>query len=278
MNIPVIAGNTLLVISWCLFSFLFWRGLRRWGIEEDRIFDLTFYSTLTAFVMARLVFVVTNWYQFAGKSLLLIPALWIAPGLSWIGALVGGIATLTLLSRQYKVRLGLVLDSLPFALLAPVILGEVVSFLQSSEIGKVTLLPWGVRVIGHTGLRHPVQGYEIFFLAALWFFLWRIAQVAVKKKWAYGVVGVWFFLLYSVGMFSLEFAKDTPVYWGRLTANQWILIGIFAECIGVLYVRGGGRESLRPVFRAVHSAIIQKGKAVYATISKRHINRTKETS
>jgi prolipoprotein diacylglyceryltransferase len=84
------------------------------------------------------------------------------------------------------------------------------------------------------------------------------------------MVGIWFFLWYSVLMFTLEFMKDSHVYLGSLTANQWILIGIFAECIGVGYVRGGGRESIRPMTHAVHSFLEEKGKKLYGSISKRH--------
>lgn len=269
-HVSIYAANILLVLAWTIFSFLFWRGLRRWAIEEDRVFDLTFYATLATFVTARIVYVGTHWEVFVGKSPLLVAALWISPGLSWLGALLGGLGTLVLLSRQYKVRLGLVLDTLAICLPLPIIIGEIVSLLNGMEIGKQTMLPWAIRFVGFVGLRHPIQLYEMIALVAISGMVVKIMDVAVQKKWAYGMVGIWFFLSYSVLMFVLEFLKDSHVYLGSLTINQWILIAVFAECIGVVYVRGGGRETLRPYTHAVHSFLEEKGKKLYAAIPKRH--------
>ncbi len=277
-HIAIYAANILLVVSWMVFSFLFWRGLRRWAIEEDHIFDLTFYSTLVAFAAARLGFVFTHGELFAGKSILLVAALWISPGLSWIAALVGGLATVVLLSRQYKVRLGLVLDVLATALPLPMIIGEIASLLNGLEIGAKTTVPWAVHFVGVTGGRHPVQVYEMAALVCLSWLVIRITDHAARKKWAYGMIGIWFFLCYSVLMFMLEFMKDSHVYWGGLHVNQWILVGIFAECIGVVYVRGGGRETFRPYTHAVRSFLEEKGKKFYATISKRRARGPKESS
>lgn len=269
-HVSVYVANIFIVFAWGAYSFLFWRGLRRWAIEEDRVFDLTFYSTLVAIVTARLGYVASHWELFAGKSMLLTAALWIAPGLSWLCGLIGGLATLILLSRQYKVRLGLVLDTLAVALPLPIIVGEIASLLDGLEIGARTAVPWSIRFVGAVGNRHPVQLYEMVALVIISFIIIRLSEVSVLKKWAYGMVGIWFFLLYSLLMFVLEFVKDSHVYWGRLTANQWILIGIFAECIGVIYVRGGGRESIRPHVHAVRAFLEEKGKHIYATVSKRH--------
>lgn len=269
-HISLYGANMLIVLAWGAYSFLFWRGLRRWAIEEDRVFDLTFYSTLVAGVVARFGYVVSHWELFAGKSILLTAALWIAPGLSFLCGIIGGLATIVLLSRQYKVRLGLVLDTLATALPLPIIIGEIASLLDGLEIGARASVPWSVRFVGNVGLRHPVQLYEMVAMVIISFIIFRLSQIAVFKKWAYGMVGIWFFLLYSASMFVLEFVKDSHVYWGGLTANQWILIGIFAECIGVVYVRGGGRESIRPHVHAVRAFLEEKGKQVYAAVSRRH--------
>jgi len=269
----VYIGNILFLLAWFIFSFLFWRGLRRWGVEEDRIFDLTFYATLAACMMARAGFVLTNWHLFAGKSPLLIAALWVTPGLSWLAGLVGGIAALVSLSRGYKVRLGHVLDAASFAFPLSIIVGEAASFVDGLEVGKAAPVPWAIVYGSHPGTRHPVQLYEmiaVFFIALL---MIRITAECMKKKVPYGIAGVWFFVLYSVTMFVLELFKESRVYWGSLTANQWVLIGIFAECMGVLYVRGGGRQAMRPVWHMIQSFIQKKGKQIYAAVSRKHTDR-----
>lgn len=268
-HVSIFAANILFVLSWATFSFLFWRGLRRWAVDEDRIFDLTFYATLVSFVVARAGFIVTHWSVFVGRSPLLMLALWIAPGLSWLGTLLGGLGTLVMLSRQYKVRLGLVLDTLSTALPLPIIIGEIASLLNGLEIGVPSSVPWAIRFVGYDGVRHPVQLYEMIALVGISALIVKISAMAVRKKWAYGMVGISFFMIYSFLMFMLEFLKDSRVYWGQLRVNQWILIAVFAECIGVVYVRGGGREAIRPLIHAVHSFIEKKGKSIYAAIPKR---------
>jgi prolipoprotein diacylglyceryltransferase len=266
----IVVINTIIVVAWLIFSFLFWRGLRHFAVEEDRIFDLTFYSTLAAFIAARAGFVFMHWELFAGKSWLLVAALWVSPGLSWLTGLVGGLAVLTMLSRQYKVRLGLVLDTLVTALPLPIILVLAGSLITGSALGAVTTLPWGIRIGSDVARRHPVELYEMISLIFISLIMVKLASVSHKRKWPYGIVGIWFFLLYAVNAFLLEFVKDARVYWSSLSANQWILIGIFAECIGVLYVRGGGRERLRPFIQKTTNFFTEKGKKLHESVSRRN--------
>src|SRR5574340_1168436 len=91
--------SVFIITGWLVYSFLFWRALRESGIEEDKIFDLTFYSTLVGLVTARALFVFLNWNLFS-ETWLKIIALWVTPGLSLYGAFVGGLMTLVALSRS----------------------------------------------------------------------------------------------------------------------------------------------------------------------------------
>jgi len=263
--------NVFIVSGWLIFSFLFWLWLRRFAVEEDRIFDLTFFATGVAFIFARLGYVFLHREFFVDKSLLLVAAIWVSPGLSWIVGMIGGVMTVVLMSRQYKVRLGLVLDALAAALPLPLIIGKLGSFIIGIEPGKIGTLPFGAH-IGNwpVNFRHPVALYEAFSFIVISFIIFRLMKLSVLSKWAYGIVGVWFFLLYSISSFVLEFFKDSRVYWGNLTANQWMLIGIFAECVGVLYVRGGGREFFRPYVHKITIFIGEKGKYIHESISRRH--------
>jgi phosphatidylglycerol:prolipoprotein diacylglycerol transferase len=251
--------SVCLVLAWLVFSFLFWRALRGQGVAEEHIFNLTFYSTLSAFVVARVVFVFLNAELFRG-SLLKIAALWVQPGMSLYGGLIGGLLVLVYLCRTYKVRVGHVLDAFGPAYGGAFIAGTIGALLDGTYVGRMTRLPWAVRFVGHLGKRHPVEVYEIIAMVGILLFLVLMGRRGAQKKWPYGILGLWFFAVMSFLMFLLEFFKDTRVYFNTLRANQWILIAIFAETIGAFYVRGGGREAIRPLVNRLK---------LYAKFSKR---------
>ncbi len=263
----IFSFSVFLVLAWLTFSFLFWRALRNSGTEEDRIFDLTFYATIVAFIVSRVAFVATHWELFADTWLKIL-ALWVQPGLSLYGGLVGAVATLIYMSRTTKVRLGLVLDALAQALPVALIIGLVGAFLDGTVAGKIAEVPWALRVVGQVGRRHPVALYEMGALLLLLPIQMMLARKAARWEKPYGVVGVWFFMLYSFVMFILELFKESRVYW-TLTANQWILVAIFAESLGALYVRGGGRESVRPFIYKVRSMAARMVGGIYAKFSNR---------
>lgn len=234
-----------IVLAWLAYSFLFWKQLRSNGIDEDKIFDLTFYSTIAALVTSRLFFVVLHWELFS-DTWLKIFAFWVQPGFSLYGAFMGALFTLVSMSRAIKVRLGHVLDAVALSFPLAIVFGLIGVFFDGSVPGKIVDLPWAMRVVGFVGRRHPVQMYELLAMIVVMSILARLQFRSVKEKWPYGVVGVWFFIIYAFFMFVLEFFKDTRVYWISLSANQWVLIAVFAEALGAFYVRGGGREALRP--------------------------------
>ncbi len=264
----VYSFSLLLIVSWMVFSFVFWKLLREDAVPEERIFDLTFYATIAALAGARLLYVALNPSVFS-FDILKILALWVFPGLSLWGGIIAGMIVLIFMSRRSGVRLGLVLDTLAYAIPVSFIPGAIGAMLDGAEVGKVASLPWAVRYVGHTGVRHPLGLYEVLFFSILLFVLWLLSRRAKAKGWQYGLLGVWFFLLFSVGMFCLEFVKASPIYFRSLSIGQWIMIGIFGETVGAFYVRGGGREKIRPLLRANKQSIVEKGGALYEKFFKR---------
>lgn len=268
----IFSFSVFLILSWLTFSFLFWKALRGAGIEEDKIFDLTFYSTIVALATSRLWYVALHVAEFS-DNWLKVAAIWVAPGLSFYGALLGGIATLLALARAYKVRVGYLLDGLAVTLPGAMLVGTIGSFLDGTVIGReVAGIPWAVRYVGHPGLRHPVQLYEALVLVCIIGILALLAKRATAKKWPYGVLGLWFFLLLSVAMFALEFTKVSRVYWQHVSANQWILLAIWCEALGAFYVRGGGREKVRPLWYATRGYISKTIGGIYGAV--RHPKKT----
>lgn len=238
------------MLAWLVFSFVFWKMLRSQGVEESRIFDLTFYATIVALVAGRTLFVLLHLSLFSDNALK-VAAIWVQPGFSLYGGLVGAMGTMVFLSRKYKVRLAYVLDAWALAFPMSLLFGEIGSFLDASVVGKLTTLPWGISYLGHIGARHPVQLYEGIMLLILCIFSLIAFKHATREKWAYGLIGIWFFLLFSFVMFLVEFIKESGVYFLGLNVNQWILVAICAESLGALYIRGGGRERVRPLLRQI---------------------------
>ncbi len=261
-GVPLFSLSVFLVIAWLVFSFVFWKLLRNMGVAEQRIFDLTFYSTLVSLFSSRAVFVLLNPALFS-DNLIKVAAFWVQPGFSLYGGLIGALGTSVYLSRRYKVRLAYVLDAWAVSLPLSLIFGEIGSLLDGTEVGRTFAGPWSIFYLGHVGRRHPVQLYEILALVLVLIVVFLLQKKAEIGKWPFGLVGVWFFLAFSVFMFIIEFAKETGVYFFRFSINQWILIAIFGQSLGALYVRGGGREKFRPMVRRVIEAI-------YTKFSKRH--------
>ncbi len=250
--------SVFVILSWCVFSFVFWKSILEEGVAEERIFDLMFYATLVCLVFARMGFVLTHWDQFA-PFMLRIVALWVAPGLSLLAGVGSALGTMVLLSKRLKVRIGAVLDAFGLGLTGALIVGSVGSLLDGAEIGKAARLPWSVRYVGLPELRHPYQIYAILSLVIIFIivgFLWERRQ---RKRLAMGAIGVGFFLLWAPSIFALEYFKDTSLYWYGLSANQWVALVLFFAAIGVWYVYTGGKFVVRQV--------VQK---IYAKFSKRH--------
>lgn len=227
--IRIFSFGVFLVLSWCVWSFLFWRHMRGEGVDEDRIFSLMFTATIAAFVASRIGFVLTHWGLFAPNALKIV-ALWVQPGLSLVGGALGAFFSLWFVSQKQGVRMGYVFDGMALSLPWALALGKIGSFLDEG---------------------HPVALYEWGTLFLLGILLFVISEKARKRKKPYGTVGIWFFLLYAPAAFVLEFFKDAGIYWGQLSANQWVFLVLFAEACGAFYVVGGGRE-------------------LYAKLSKRH--------
>ncbi len=259
--------SVFLVLSWLSFSFLFWRSLRSNGVDEEKIFDITFWATIWAALLARTAYVILHWDIFT-DSWLKIAAIWVAPGFSLYGAFIGALITFIALSKVKKIRLGYLLDAVSSSFPTSIALALVGVLLDGSVPGTPASVVWAIRYAGAVGRRHPVQLYEIAALIVIIILVAMIQKKSIKEKWPFGAVGVWFLLLYTVPMFILEFFKDSHVYWVSLRANQWILLAMFAESMGAFYVRCGGREAVRPIINSIQTRFTKLVGGIYAKFSK----------
>ncbi|KKS89156.1 MAG: Prolipoprotein diacylglyceryl transferase [Candidatus Gottesmanbacteria bacterium GW2011_GWA2_44_17] len=257
------------ILAWMVFSFLFWRQLRNQAVTEEHIYQLMFYGTIAACIGARLGFVSTHWQLFAGNLWIRIFTLWIQPGLSFYGGFLGGGAVMLAMSRQFHIPRSLFLDAFTTGFSSAFTWGAMAAFLDGSVVGKNTALPFGVRIAGYDGMRHPVALYEmcaVFIILLLLYLVRRVRKTSLGKA---GLHALWFFFFFSIAMFCLEFMKESRVYFSGLTFNQWVCIGIFGEAVGGLITWGGGKEFLKLYIPKAYTYVRMNIGGLYAKFSKR---------
>jgi len=269
--------SVFLILSWAIWSFFFWRYLRNLAVKEEAIFDIMFYTTIVSFFSSRAFFVVTHIPLFSDGWLKVI-ALWVQPGLSFVGALIGGVSVSILLGVKYKVRIAYILDGFAHALSWSFIVGAIGAFLDGSVVGKITTLPWGVIYIGYLGVRHPIEIYEIIYMIALISILWWFVAIRRKLPLPHGQISLWFFMFFATAMLLFEFLVESDVYWGSLSANQWIYVGIVGQAIGAFYVRGGGKERVIQLGQKIGAMYTKVQGGIYGKLSKRDIERHTSSS
>jgi prolipoprotein diacylglyceryltransferase len=261
--------SLLLILAWFIWSFTFWRYLRSLAINEERIFDAMFATTLVSLVASRLVFVFSHVSLFS-ENWLRIVALWVQPGLSLYGALIGAVLTLVIVAMKYKIRVAHMLDAFSVSFMWAYAIGLVAGFLDGSVVGKLAAAKWAVMYVGHLGLRHPIQLYSLLSMIGIIIVITFIGRMSKKYAWADGSIAMWFFSLFAASAFTVEFFMEHTIYWGYLSANQWVLVGIFGQSLGAFYVRGGGKEKLAKGASVFWTTVKKFIGGIYAKFSKRH--------
>ena len=135
-------------------------------------------------------------------------------GMSYHGAIIGGLIATYLYGRRNKKALYPILDLLALSVPVGYIFGRIGNFLNQELVGNVTEVPWGIYVDGL--LRHPSQLYEAFLegvLVALILYFWR------HKKRFEGELIVWYGVLYGVMRFIAEIWREPDIQIGYVCCD-----------------------------------------------------------
>lgn len=129
--------------------YLFITGGSRQGIDEDFLYNLSLIAVLSAIAGARLIYVATNWSHYAADPVEIIRI--DHGGLSFHGALGGGILATWLYSRAHKINMGRLLDLMVPGVAVGIALVRIGNLINGEVLGRVAAnLPFP---------RHPAQLY-----------------------------------------------------------------------------------------------------------------------
>ncbi len=192
-------------LSMALGIWYLLRQSRRRGWDEDAILMAATASLLMGVVGARLVFVLTNWSYFADNWLLIFRG----DGLSWHGALLGGILTGWLLIRRQGYDFMAILDVVVPGLNIGYILVRLANILNQEVLGRYAEI---------LATRHPAQLYGSaigLVLLIRYFYLQRYEPPNGYQFWSWVF---WYSVLRGV---IEETVRANPLYAWHYINDVW---------------------------------------------------------
>jgi len=183
---------------------------RKEGIPFGTIVDLFFYTVLSAFLGARILFVLINFDDYR-QHLIKIFKIW-EGGLVFYGGLILAVIVGLWYMRWHRLSIWKLADLISPLIALGLSFGRIGCFFAGCCYGKETSLPWGVTFTDPNSLArlnvplHPTQLYDAVNGLVLFFFLnWM-----EKRKTFDGQIFWLFLLIYSITRFFIEILRGDP--------------------------------------------------------------------
>jgi phosphatidylglycerol---prolipoprotein diacylglyceryl transferase len=192
------------------------------GLNPERLWNAGLFAILTAFVLSRVLLVVTNLHTFFAYPILLL----MVPSLTWLGLLLTAIATVIYL-RLRNLSLLNTLDAwAPCATLAWgfLALGH---FAEGSDPGLPSALPWAMPNVPGAPFRlHPIALYVSLAAAIITIVLLR----QLRNRRHAGDTFALGLLLTGLTQFLLTFLRqpefEDNAFGTLLDPIQWVALGM----------------------------------------------------
>lgn len=199
--VSVYSYGLFLAIGLLVGVYYAWKRGVTSGITDERILDICFLAIIGGLIGSRIWYVASNWNFFVDDPVVALQ-FWNG-GLSYFGALLGGLVTLLVLALRFKISYGQLADIVAPATAVGSIIGQLGAFLGGVAYGAQTSFFWGVPMQGLAGLRNPSQLLEAVLQLGILLFLLRIR----KRVPFAGFLVLSYLLLYALGRFGLEFLR-----------------------------------------------------------------------
>jgi len=214
---------------------------RRFNIDPEKIWDLSFYLVLFGIIGARIyeIFLEFPYYTAHPEQIIKV---W-EGGLAIHGAIIAGAITLFLFIKKYKLDFWKLMAVIVPGLALGQAIGRWGNWCNQELFGLPTNLPWGIPIeIQNRPLDYidqsffqPTFLYESFgllIIASFLFILLYRQKSNLTKKVAMRI-GAAYLFLYSILRFSLEFIKVdvTPLFLGLRWPQIMSLVLIIAAII-----------------------------------------------
>jgi len=225
----VYAYGVMVAAGFAAAAFLAYRGAEAFGLDRNRVVDVTIVALIAGIAGARALYVALNAPYYAEHPAEILNLA--RGGLVWYGGFVAALGAVAVCCRIAGWRVLNFLDLfVPYVALAQAF-GRIGCFLNGCCYGvAVPSGTWcAVSFPGEELLRLPTQLYSALALFAI--FLVLLAWQARRRF--IGEVFLGYCLLYAVKRFAVEFFRgDNPKLACALTISQWISVAVFVAAAG----------------------------------------------
>lgn len=226
--------GVFVVLGFFWSFFLLWKLIKLTSFKEEDVFDIVFLGILTAFIGARLLYVILRNNLF-GFNLIKIIFINGYPGLAVWGGVAGFMVGIVLLSKHKKIQWRELSDYIvPSALLFSVFI-SLGGLLSGSFVGSTTSFPLSVLYAGIEGKRHMIGLYSALFYAIGTFISYRYIYAVRRGETVKGSVmlfGLWYF---GLSHLLLDKVKEHTLYLFGLRFDSVIGFVLFF-IIGLYFV------------------------------------------
>lgn len=227
---PISSFGLFLLLAFLVGIAMARRRGQALGIDPSQMLDISLYMIIGGIVVGRLGYVLADINTFVARPLSIL-TIWRDSGLTFYGAVVGGLLIAWYYARQRGVRLAQFMDVLAPALAVGYAVAMIGALLHGLYIGKPSGVPWGVTMFLER--RHPTQIYLL--LASLGTYAVLRAQERLSP--APGLLFFLWLLLHAVARVGVEFFVEAPALIGPFTLAQFVNAGaIVIALVGLALV------------------------------------------
>lgn len=231
--------SLMLFVGFLLGGYLLLREARRFGIDDEFIINLFFYTIPIAIIGARLYYVVFNWDLYAANPIDILK-IW-EGGLAIHGGILFGLIFLIIYTKKYGYSVIKLMDMAAIGLIVGQIIGRWGNFFNGEAHGGETTLEFlnslhlpkfiieGMNISGV--YYHPTFLYESLWnlIGLIIMLIFRRTKIARNGQIA-GLYLIW----YGIGRYFVESMRTDSLMFGEFKVAQ--IVSILFIIVGLIFM------------------------------------------
>ena len=236
-----VAWYGIIIVIGIVSAFIYaCKRAKQGGVKIDTMIDYTLFTVIIAVICARLYYVIF-FSEGNYKTFYDVIAIWNG-GLAIYGAIIGGAATVVIISKIKKLSFFTMADYIAPAVMLGQIIGRWGNFVNGEAHGGVTALPWRMGVINTYSAEMPSEAsfvcyHPTFLYESLWNLIgFILINVFYNKRRFKGEALCWYVAWYGFGRGFIELLRTDSLMLGSVRVSSLLGFISFAVALTAIIV------------------------------------------